>query len=154
MERKHTVWIWRDLDETPRHVGYGRFIDKHPALEVWEQRNKGDSELHLWLQRHNQEPIRENYGPRVVSLEHAIAAVLGLRERFKGTLLNTRGPSSYKGGHPARGVFFLCMEASEKSKVFATVREAADAMNVHPSTVVRWCKNEANASWGYLDESD
>lgn len=152
MQKNHTIWLWHDPDETPRHVGYGRFIDKHPALTKWEKRHEDDSELGLWLQKHSQEPMRSTYGPRLVSLEHAIAAVLGLRDRFKDTLLKTRGPSTYKGGHPARGVYFICAENIEHSQIFGTVREAADAMDVHPSTIVRWCQSESNINWGYLDE--
>lgn len=154
MQKNHTIWIWKDGEKVPRHVGYGRFGDKHPALVKWEQREDDDSELGEWLRSYDVEPERDTYGPRLVSLETAIAAVLGLRDRFKETLLKTRGPNSWRGGHPSRRVYYINTVNIEQSEIFDSVRHAARETGKHAATITRWCSNENNVSWGYIDESE
>lgn len=156
MMKNHTVWMWKDRwnEQAVRFVGYGRFEDKHPALDMFDDQRGADSELGRWLACHEVEPLRETYGPKIVSFEVAIAAVLGLRARFRVTLLKTRGPSSFHGGHPARGVFYFCAENIENSLTFESVRAAAKTFGCNPATITRRCQDEKNVTWGYIDNDD
>lgn len=147
------VWIWRDSDGVERFAGYGAFGDIHPAVLRWQARHKDDSELGLWLQTLDEEPDRENYGPRVMGVVSALEAVLGLRKRYEATLLKTRGLSTYRGGHPSRVVYFLDDE-DDDVRYFNSVREASRAVGRNASTVTRWCNDPRRMNWGYLDEID
>ena len=149
--KNHTVWTWQDADDVVRFAGYGQYMDKHPAIDRFEKRHEGDSELDLWLQSCDEEPKRTTFGQEVVSLEEAIGFVMGLRSKFAETLLKSRGPSSYAGGNPKKGVYRFCATDISKCEAYPSVREAAKAMECNPSTITRWCQDPKNVAWGYID---
>lgn len=152
--KSHTVWMWFCPAGDVRYVGYGKFVDMHPALLAWRDRNDDESELNDWLQTFETEPHREAFGPRIVSNETAVAFVMGLRQRFGDVLLHSRGASTYCGGHPTRGVYRFCEKDLSACQSFTSVREAGRAMGVNASTITRRCKSTKNLEWGYLDGKD
>ena len=152
--KSHTVWMWYDTEMNVRYVGYGKFVDMHPALLAWHNRNEDESELNEWFQTFEDEPFRQTFGPRIVSLETAVAFVMGLRQRFGDILLHSRGASTYCGGHPTRGVYRFCAKDLNACRSFASVREAGRAMDVNASTITRRCTSTKNLEWGYLDGKD
>jgi len=149
--KNHTVWTWLDADDVVRFAGYGQYIDAHPAVNRFAARFDADSELDIWLQSLDEEPKRVAFGNDVISLEEAIGFVMGLRAKFAETLLKSRGPASYSGGHPKKGVYRFCAEDISKCEAFTSVREAAKAMECNPSTITRWCSDPKNVAWGYID---
>jgi len=151
MQKQHTVWTWHDDEDVVRFAGWGKFIDEHPAITRFNERHERDADIDLWLQSLDEEPTRKTYGAEVVSLEEAVGFVMGLRNRYVDTLLASRGPSSYTGGHPRKGVYRFCATDLTKCDAFASVRDAAKAMGCNPSTITRWCKDPKNVGWGHLD---
>ena len=121
---------------------------------MWRDRHDDESELNEWLRTFEEAPHREAFGPRIVSLETAVAFVMGLRQRFGDVLLHSRGASTYCGGHPTRGVYSFCAKNLNACRSFASVREASRAMGVNASTITRRCTNSKNPEWGYLDGKD
>lgn len=150
--KQHTVWTWLDADDVVRFANYGMYLETHPAIARFANRFQSDSELDIWLQSLDGEPRRETFGHEVVSLEEAIGFVMGLRAKFAETLLKSRGPSSYSGGHPKKGVYRFCAEDISRCEAYASVREAAKAMNCNPSTISRWCTDPKNVAWGFIQE--
>jgi len=151
MQKNHAVWVWREMNEAPRYVGYGKFDDYHPAIIAFNHYRGGDSELGIWLAGYENEPLRENYGPKLVSRFTAMQAVIGLRSRHSATLFKSRGPSSYSGGHPSRQILYFDEADCERSKVYESIREASRDIGVNASTITRWCKSDTNVVWSYLD---
>lgn len=151
--KQHTVWTWHDSEGVIRFVGYGMYDDDlgHPAVARFNERFNGDSELDMWLQSLDEEPTRKTFGNEVISFQEAIGFTVGLRAKHADTLLKSRGPSSYAGGHPKKGVYRFDMNDLSKCDVFESVREAAKAIGKNPSTVTRWCKDPKNEGWGYID---
>lgn len=149
--KAHTVWTWQDVEGVVRFAGYGMYLEKHPAVERFARRFEGDSELDVWLQSLDGEPKRRTFGHEVVSLEEAVGFVMGLRAKFADTLLKSRGPSTYSGGHPKKGVYRFCAKDISKCEAYESVREAAKDMNCNPSTITRWCQDPKNVAWGYID---
>jgi hypothetical protein len=127
------------------------YLETHPAIARFAKRGESDSELDIWLQSLDNEPNRVTFGNEVVSLEEAIGFVMGLRAKFAETLLKSRGPSSYSGGHPKKGVYRFYAEDITKCEAYLSVREAAKAMNCNPSTISRWCGDRKNVAWGFID---
>jgi hypothetical protein len=126
------------------------YIDAHPAITRFAGRFDGDSELDTWLQSLDEEPKRVTFGNDVISFEEAIGFVMGLRAKFAETLLKSRGPASYSGGHPKKGVYRFCAEDITKCAAYTSVRETAKAMGCNPSTITRWCTDPKNVAWGYI----
>ena len=153
--KAHTVWTWLDADSVVRFAGYGMYIDAHPAITRFAARFDNDSEVDSWLQSLDEEPKRETFGNDVISLGEAIGFTMGLRQKFAATILRSRGPASYSGGHPKRGVYKFDAEDVTQCAAFTSVRDAAKAVGCNPSTVTRWCTDAKNIVWGYLyDELD
>ena len=152
--KQHTVWTWKDTEKVVRFVGYGMYTIRHPAKEQFYGRFLGNSELQRWLQSLDDEPARETYGNQVVSLEEAMGFAMGLRTRYAETLLKSRDPASYSGGHPKRGVYRFCADDVSQCMAYDSVRKAAKAMACNPSTVTRWCKDPNNTTWGYIVGDD
>jgi len=153
MQRTHAIWIWRDDQGNVRYVGYGRFVDVHPALDKWNGRFTDNSELGCWLRDHVTEPSREGYGPRLCAKGMAQAAVMGLRQRYASPkLLKSRDPATWQGGGQSKAVFLFVEDDPELSMIFSSVRKAAQYVGVNASTMSRWCKSASILNYGYLDD--
>jgi len=149
--KNHTVWIWTDYEGVVRHVGYGSYDGGHPAASRFKARHDDDSELDLWLRSLDSEPTRKTFGDSVVSLDEAIGFAMGLKVKHAETILKSRGPQSYCGGGPSKGVYYYNPHDLSKCNSFESVRAASRAVGANPSTVSRWCNDKKNEAWGFFD---
>ncbi len=145
----YCVWTWlSDEDGEPIYVGWGKFTVTHPAKHVWASRKAYDSELNLWLRSLDREPDRL-YGEGAAKFSKAEAShqanYITRQLKKKGRItLSSRPFGSKTGGGSARGVL------SPDLEIYTSVRQAAAANEVHPSSVTRWCKDE-DLDWNYLN---
>lgn len=148
-------WIWKDEKNVVRYVGYGPYDHGHPAAVKWASRHDDDSELHLWLQDHRQiEPTREVCGAAIMEKKMAFALATVFRDRYKDTILESRGPMSYNGGGKRRGVIYFPDDGMCSISIFSSVREAGKMTGINPSNITRKCRNVKNHEWHYADSSE
>lgn len=142
----YQVWVWLDHNEEPVYVGYGNANEGHPAKRLWERREQFRCPLFDWLRDLPVEPKRDRQiTSSLLSRSQASAIAEQLRERYKRNgydLLVVRPEGSYAGGGSGRQVL------DPELRVFPSVREAAIAYEVNPSTVTRWCQQRED--WDYL----
>lgn len=144
---KYVVWIWQDQTGTIKYIGWGSAEYRHPADDVWTDRNKWASELNDWLRLLKTKPRRKkDYNNVVMGRDEArrLATELTQREAAKGnTLLSARPYNTYTGGGHGRCVMGPDME------LYRSVRQAAKMAGVNASTITRWCADE-QTEWEYF----
>jgi len=147
-------WAWKDKNGDVRYIGYGPYDRRHPAAIKWASRDDDDSELHLWLQEHVEEPIREVCGAAIMEKKMAYALATVYRDRYKETIFESRGPMSYHGGGDRRGVIYFPDDKMCSISIFSSVREASRKTSTNPSNITRKCQNPKNHEWHYADAGE
>ena len=143
---QYCVWTWLNDDGQEVFVGWGKFVLTHPAKHVWASRDAYDSELNAWLRTLDCEPDRTFEGAARFARVEASHQANFVRRTLKKKgikLLSSRPTGTRSGGGSARGVL------SPDLEIYDSVRQAATANGVNPSTVTRWCKDE-ESDWNYL----
>lgn len=139
MVNEYFAWEWLDADGSPMYVGWGKQIrGAHPAEVLWKQRKKG-SELGDHLATLKSEPQRSAAVPQVgITKEEArtYCSARKLELRKKGVqLLSSRPRDSRCGGGSALSV------VDDAGVEHESVRAAAEAHGLNPSTVSRYVKD-------------
>jgi hypothetical protein len=142
------VWTWLNDDGEPVYVGWGKQVLNHPAKHVWASRDAYDSELNFWLRTciHGEPDRSYGEGAAKFAKNDASHQCNFIRQTLKKKgykLLSSRPIGTRSGGGSARGVL------SPDLEIYNSVRQAAAAQGVNPSSVTRWCKDEDN-DWNYL----
>ncbi len=145
-----TCWAWADGKGRVRYVGYGSYVNGHPAVVKFAERKQDNSPLHLWLQSHETEPKREICGAALMPKKMAIALASIYRARYPDTLLKSRGPMSYHGGGHPRGVVYCPDDDITRIETYESVRKASKETGVNASSITRRCCAENNHEWHYL----
>ena len=151
---KWACWAWKDEDNNVRYIGYGPYDQGHPAAIKWRSRYTDDSPLHLWLQEHPQEPIREVCGAAVMNRKMALALAVVYRSRYKNTILQSRGLMTYRGGGHSREVIYCPMGDILSLEIYSSVRMASREIGLAPSNVTRNCQNPRNHEWHYVNTKE
>lgn len=122
------------------YVGWGKMLrGVHPAQQLWERRGRERSELNARLATFQNEPQRSADVPELaLSKENARTYCSArklelLKKRVK--LLSGRPHSTRRGGGSAVRV------VDHEGRRFDSVREAADAHGINPSSVSRFVRN-------------
>lgn len=137
---EHFAWEWLDAEGTPMYVGWGRTVrGVHPAQQLWGRRGKGRSELNTRLATFQNEPQRSAAVPELAlskedARNYCSARKLELRKKSV-KLLSGRPYSSRHGGGSALRV------VDGDGNVHDSVRDAAVAHGLNPSTVSRFCRD-------------
>jgi hypothetical protein len=148
---KFVVWTWLRDDQTPAYVGWGEFTIAHPAKHVWNSRDLYDSALNEWLRSLDKEPKRDTLTPSIpFHKREARAIATAMRKAFREeghNVLESRPSGTYNGGGGAKRV------RSPDLTIYDSVRQAAEANGVSPSTISRWCQ-AADSEWFHIARED
>ena len=146
-QRSHVVWTWLDEKRKPFYVGWGVHGHYHPAQALWMSRNQYDSPLTERLRTFRTEPKRtKNSNHPAMSRNEARGLAVSMREdlTLKGyELLDDRPYVTRCGGGAARQIL------GPDLSIYTSVREAAAAAGVNPSSVTRWCQ-KVDSGWDYV----
>lgn len=146
--RKFVVWEWVDAERIPVYVGWGRQTRCHPSFTLWDMRMVFNSDLNMWLRKHEHEPERIDHNGIVHFYRQEasnVAASLRTRYQKKGRkLLDPRPWGTKAGGGSARQVMAPDMT------IYSSVRQAAVDVGVNPCTITRWCQTRGSG-WAHLN---
>lgn len=144
---QHTVWTWYFKDR-PVYVGWGKTTLIHPARLVWKQRKDYDSELNDFLREQSKEPDRRG-GTMPMSKKDASWTCGQVRRTYMDAgyvLLDARPRDTRKGGGLNRCVI------SPDHIIYNSVRRAAKAEGLNPSTITRYCQSD-KSDWCYVERA-
>ena len=151
----YACWLWLDKGGVVRYVGWGPFEGQHPAKIRFEKRHDDDSDLHRWLQDCPTEPSRVAVGAVAMSEADARILVSLYRKRHEASTLASRGSQSRSGGGASKGIVYVDKLYNDRGyKVFPSVRAAAKAFELNPSTITRHCQNPKRSDWVYIGDFD
>ena len=147
--RNYKVWTWFFADERPAYVGWGWQPTGHPAETLWQNRYLFDSDLNLWLRKQIVEPKRVDHARWMkYASNDAIAHAASLRDKYASEghrMLNPRPHGTKAGGGGPRQVL------SPDMAIHKSVRAAATEFGVNPCSITRWCQDDKNTEWNYLN---
>jgi hypothetical protein len=137
--KTYMIWTWIDEDGVPFYVGWGKMEIAHPAKRVWARRNSVTSDLTIALRTYKREPKRGRKDSSLVPLTRAEASGIAVarREQYKSdgiAILSDREHGTKVGGGAGRAIM------GPEFEVYNSVREAAAAYGVNPSTITRWAR--------------
>jgi hypothetical protein len=146
-QRSHVVWTWLNSKSEPVYVGWGMNGHYHPAKALWISRNQYDSPLTEFLRTLSREPKRskDSNHPAMSRIE-ARGLAMSKRENFRAhgfDLFDDRPYATRCGGGASRKVLGPDLET------YDSVRDAAAAIGVNPSSVTRWCQG-IDSGWDFL----
>ena len=146
--RSHVVWTWVDENGDPIYVGWGVDGHYHPAKALWMSRSQYDSPLTEHLRTLEREPkrSRDSKQPHLARNEAQNLAKIK-RDQFKNRgfkLFDDRPYATRCGGGARRKVLGPDLET------YDSVRHAATAVGVNPSSITRWCQN-VDTGWDYVN---
>jgi hypothetical protein len=142
-DKNHIVWCFLDDEQNVRHIVYG--LDEYgtPWRKVWNERNKRDTPLNIWLRQRADIPAH-----KIVArdLSHLAAKQLFTATRRQllaanADLLGSRDVFSYvTGGGSKRPVIV-------DGYYFRSLREAARLLGVDHSYVHRRIRENKDARY-------